>query len=122
MKKLFALFLTMGLIFGAGVSTVAAQNDTTAATVVQEDAEDQGIHYVVKEKFIEGDPIWMTPVLLCLIFGLAVAIERIITLSLSEWRVATGGWICQFPVHRQAGSPNPGPALHPARGLIPGHW
>lgn len=37
----------------------------------------------LKQKFIEGDPIWMTPVLICLIIGLALAIERIVYLNLS---------------------------------------
>lgn len=46
-------------------------------------AEEQGFHQVIKEKFIEGDPIYMTPVLICLILGLAIALERIITLNLA---------------------------------------
>ncbi len=37
----------------------------------------------IKGKFIEGDPVWMTPVLICLIIGLALSIERIIFLNLS---------------------------------------
>lgn len=37
----------------------------------------------MKQKFIEGDPIWMTPVLICMIIGLALAIERIVYLNLS---------------------------------------
>lgn len=46
-------------------------------------AEEQSFHQVIKDKFIEGDPTYMTPVLLCLILGLAVALERIVTLNLS---------------------------------------
>ncbi len=46
-------------------------------------AEEQSFHQVIKDKFIEGDPTFMTPVLLCLILGLAVALERIVTLNLS---------------------------------------
>lgn len=42
---------------------------------------------VIKEKFIEGDPTWMSPVLICLILGLAIALERIITLFLSTINV-----------------------------------
>jgi biopolymer transport protein ExbB len=38
---------------------------------------------VIKEKFIEGDPLYMTPVLICLILGLAIALERIISLNLA---------------------------------------
>lgn len=57
-----------------------------AAPVVVDDEiidEDKGFHQIIKEKFIEGDPTFMSPVLICLILGLAVAIERIITLNLS---------------------------------------
>lgn len=104
MKKLFALFLALGIILGLSVNTLSAQDnsqpnaseqtDTNAAAaaaaeeapvetpaVVTEEG-DAGIHQVIKTKFIEGDPMWMTPVLICLILGLAVAIERIIVLSL----------------------------------------
>ena len=37
----------------------------------------------LKQKYIEGDVVWMTPVLICLIIGLALSIERIIYLNLS---------------------------------------
>lgn len=40
-------------------------------------------HQVLKEKFIEGDPMWMAPILLCLIIGLSLAIERILYLNFS---------------------------------------
>jgi len=40
-------------------------------------------HQVLKEKFIEGGAGFMAIVLLCLIFGLALSIERIIYLNLS---------------------------------------
>lgn len=40
-------------------------------------------HAMIKQKFIEGDWKWMTPVLICLIAGLAIAIGRIIVLMLS---------------------------------------
>ena len=45
--------------------------------------EEKGFHQIIKEKFIEGDPTYMSPVLICLILGLAVALERIVTLNLS---------------------------------------
>ncbi len=49
--------------------------------VVVDDIE-RSFTQVVKDKFIEGDWRFMSPVLLCLILGLAVAIERIIVLNL----------------------------------------
>jgi len=83
MKKLFALFMILALCI---TSQAEAQQDSLQDPVVTETTEEEeesNIHYILREKFIEGDVIWMTPVLLCMIFGLAVAIERIITLSLS---------------------------------------
>jgi len=59
--------------------------DTTATAVVDEEevVEEQGFHQIVKEKFIEGGWEFMSVVLICLILGLAIAIERIITLNLA---------------------------------------
>jgi biopolymer transport protein ExbB len=37
----------------------------------------------MKQKFIEGDPLWMTPVLICMIVGMALAIERVVYLNLA---------------------------------------
>mgnify|MGYP000609555532 CR=1 FL=1 len=108
MKKLIAIVMFLGIIAAVHTSafaqdepdTAMAANDTTAmvedttataevpevATEEEEVAEEEeakGVHNVLKTKFIEGDPIWMTPVLVALVIGLALSIERIITLSLS---------------------------------------
>jgi len=45
--------------------------------------DDRSFHQKVKEKFIEGGWDFMGIVLLCLILGLAISIERIIVLNLS---------------------------------------
>ena len=45
---------------------------------------DQPMHQALKQKFIEGGAEFMATILLCLIFGLAIAIERIISLSLAQ--------------------------------------
>jgi biopolymer transport protein ExbB len=45
--------------------------------------EDLGFHQELKKRFIEGGPTFMAIVLLCLILGLAIAIERIIFLNAS---------------------------------------
>lgn len=97
MKKLFSLLMILGL-FAMGFNA-AAQDDTTSAatdtTVVAEpdpipeqpeyeqEEEEESFDQIIKNKFIEGDPQFMSPVLICLILGLAIAIERIITLNLS---------------------------------------
>lgn len=49
----------------------------------EEEAGAESFHQIIKDKFIEGDWRFMTPVLLCLIIGLAISIERIITLNLA---------------------------------------
>ena len=62
---------------------------TTIVSPVQDDAasadaeESLGFHQELKKRFIEGGPGFMGIVLLCLILGLAIAIERIIFLNLS---------------------------------------
>ncbi|WP_296620837.1 MotA/TolQ/ExbB proton channel family protein [Marivirga sp.] len=67
------------------VSDSAAVEDTMPTTVVEEEevVEEQGFHQIVKEKFIEGGWEFMSVVLICLILGLAISIERIITLNLA---------------------------------------
>lgn len=76
MKKLFALLMLSGAITFGYVNTAFAQDATEAV---------EGVDYrqVIKDKFIEGDPAFMSPVLICLVIGLAIAIERIISLNLA---------------------------------------
>jgi biopolymer transport protein ExbB len=45
--------------------------------------ESNSFHQIIKQKFIEGGPGFMGIVLLCLILGLALAIERIIYLNMA---------------------------------------
>ena len=57
---------------------------TASAAMLQEEAEaSASFTQVLKEQFIQGGPAFMGIVLLCLILGLAVAIERIIYLNLA---------------------------------------
>lgn len=70
-------------------TTAVADSATQVAAVVNtQDAtpavsEPKSFHQVLKEKFIEGGPGFMGIVLLTLIFGLAIAIERILYLSMA---------------------------------------
>lgn len=97
MKKVFATFSLVALLaFGITASVIAQdsiQADTSATdTTVQADVEttttevveEVGMHKALKQKFIEGDAMWMAPVAFALILGLALSIERIIYLSLSS--------------------------------------
>ena len=60
---------------------------TVSTTIVQDDAPqgepELSFHQNLKKRFIEGGPSFMGIVLLCLILGLAIAIERIIFLNLA---------------------------------------
>ena len=78
-----------------GDTTVAAteQVDEQAVAPVEEAApaeektESKSFHQVLKEKYIQGGAGWMTPVLLCLIFGMALVIERILYLNMATSNV-----------------------------------
>lgn len=62
----------------------ASQKSSSQGGATEEEAqEDLTFHQVLKEKFIEGGPSFMGIVLLTLILGLALAIERIIYLNLA---------------------------------------
>ncbi|MCD4744979.1 MAG: MotA/TolQ/ExbB proton channel family protein [Bacteroidales bacterium] len=102
MKKLIA-FLTIAGMLTIGITNVifaqeGVNDDTTATTeevtevvedvlfeeTLEPEAEEvKGFHQVLKEKFIEGSPGFMGIVLLTLVLGLALSIERIIYLNLS---------------------------------------
>jgi biopolymer transport protein ExbB len=103
MKKLFAFLAVIGILTFGVSNTLKAQEEAAAETTTEEVAEEAApavtepavaedediadapapLHQQVKGKFIEGGPMFMSFVLLCLIFGLALAIERIIYLNLA---------------------------------------
>lgn len=51
------------------------------------DESQQNLHQVIRNQFINGDWRFMTPVLLCLLIGLVITIERIIRLNLATSNV-----------------------------------
>ena len=67
----------------------SASEETSNIQIIEEEEieevveESQSFHYAIKDQFIQGGWQFMGIVLLCLILGLAVAIERIITLNLA---------------------------------------
>jgi len=76
MKKIFSSLAAAGM-FIMGTTTASA-------AMFQEEAEaGKSFTQVLKEQFIQGGPAFMGVVLLCLILGLAVAIERIIFLNMA---------------------------------------
>jgi len=111
MKRLFAFLMLVGSM-ALGVSSNALAQDETDSTENMENADttavveeapaeepaqiedvvpqtlqapetDDTFHQQVKTKFIEGGWQFMGSVLLCLIIGLAISIERIITLNMA---------------------------------------
>ena len=62
----------------------AAPEEAAAEGEEAAPAPSEGIHYVIKQKFIEGGWEWMSPVLICLIIGLAIVVERTIFLNLAS--------------------------------------
>lgn len=64
-----------------------ATAEEAVATTTEEVVEDKSFHEVLKEKYIQGGAGWMTPVLLCLILGMALVIERIIYLNMATTNV-----------------------------------
>ena len=78
MKKLF-LILSVAL-FALGTVNAFAQE---AAAAAETQLAGDSLHHVMMQKFLEGGWAWMLPILIFLIIGLAVAIERILYLSLS---------------------------------------
>lgn len=79
MRKILFGLATAGVYFvgTAGASAAILQDEAAA------EAAKKTFTQVLKEQFIAGGPEFMGIVLLCLILGLAVAIERIIYLNLS---------------------------------------
>jgi len=91
MKRLFSILAIAGIMaFGTVNANTYANTNTIVNTVVSQTedegaaaTEEVGFHQELKKRFIEGGPGFMGIVLLCLILGLAIAIERIIFLNLS---------------------------------------
>ena len=95
MKRLIPILAIAFVMAFGSVSATSYTNinmnsiATTIVNPVQDDAasadaeENLGFHQELKKRFIEGGPGFMGIVLLCLILGLAIAIERIIFLNLS---------------------------------------
>ena len=96
MKRLFSILALAGLFV---LSTNTANATTTSATMVSNlstmtatvmlqdeaaPAAEKRFTQVLKEQYIKGGAGFMSFVLICLILGLAVAIERIIYLNLAS--------------------------------------
>ncbi len=104
MRKLLALLLVFGLVMFT-VQNMSAQDTTQQTTTTTEEVtapeespattsadtgdstEEASGFQMLKEKFIQGGWEFMLPILICMILGLALAIERVITLNLASVNV-----------------------------------
>jgi biopolymer transport protein ExbB len=91
MKRVFVFMAFAALLLMGTTQTSTAQTEQAAATTQQLTEQAQSttpvgetvLHKEIKRLFIEGGAGFMGVILLCLIFGLAIAIERIIYLNLT---------------------------------------
>jgi len=95
MKKFFMVLAAMTLMV-ISAHVASAQTDQAAAPAATEQVADAGdidpfnvkseepLHQQLKTKFIEGGAGFMSLIIICLIIGLALAIERILYLSFSK--------------------------------------
>ena len=97
MKKLFMFLAVAGLVtFTASIAS--AQDEANAPVAAQEQVEEAEevvdlfagsgeevpLHQALKTKFIEGGAGFMSLIIICLILGMALAIERILYLAFSK--------------------------------------
>ena len=115
MKNFLSYFITAGLLATASMTAYAQDQMDTSEMVIFEDTlsmaspdsvmeeeiieevavmeeevveEEASFHQVIKQQFIDGGPEFMGIVLICLILGLAISIERIIHLNLATTNVS----------------------------------
>ena len=99
MKKLFLVLAAATLSFGAAFAQDANETpaqEVAVEQVVEAEAADvaevaeveelagEPMHFALMKKFLEGGWGWMLPVLVCLVLGLAIAIERILYLTFAQ--------------------------------------
>ena len=98
MKKVFMLLAVVGVMaFTANVASAqdeqqaaateevaAAAEEMSAADLLSGTGEEIPLNQALKTKFIEGGPGFMSLIILCLVIGLALAIERILYLTFSK--------------------------------------
>ena len=97
MKKIFMILAASVVALGISCTIASAQEDAAAPAATEEVSEatesadpfaagqsEEPLHQQLKTKFIEGGAGFMSLVIICLILGLAVAVERIIYLALCK--------------------------------------
>ena len=86
MKRILSLLIISVVLlstFEVKAQDESAVEEVMQDEVMQEEVAEANFTQELKNRFIEGGPGFMGIVLACLIFGLAIAIERIIYLNLA---------------------------------------
>ncbi|MBQ8070034.1 MAG: MotA/TolQ/ExbB proton channel family protein [Bacteroidales bacterium] len=83
MKKFF-MFLAAAVLMVATASIVSAQEINDASALFNGTGEEVPLMQAIKTKFIEGGAGFMSLIVICLIIGLALAIERILYLTFAK--------------------------------------
>ena len=86
MKRILSLLIISVVLlsnFELKAQDESAVEEVMQDEVMQEEVAEANFTQELKNRFIEGGPGFMGIVLACLIFGLAIAIERIIYLNLA---------------------------------------
>ena len=68
----------------APVQEAAVEQVAPEAEAEAEELAGEPMHFALMKKFLEGGWEWMLPVLVCLVLGLAIAIERILYLTMAQ--------------------------------------
>ena len=94
MKKLFLVLAAATLSFSAAFAQDATETPAQEVAVEEaapvaeveavEELAGEPMHFALMKKFLEGGWEWMLPVLVCLVLGLAIAIERILYLTMAQ--------------------------------------
>ena len=88
-----AATLSFGAAYAQDANEAPAQEAAVEQVAPEAEAEElagepeltgEPMHFALMKKFLEGGWEWMLPVLVCLVLGLAIAIERILYLTMAQ--------------------------------------
>ncbi|MDX1829465.1 MAG: MotA/TolQ/ExbB proton channel family protein [Lutibacter sp.] len=83
MKRVFTILAITGLLLFGAAPKAIAQEAAKTEQVANDATQQKTFHQELKQRFIEGGPFFMGIVLVTLILGLAIAIERILYLNMA---------------------------------------
>lgn len=75
------ILIILGLLFSVSIYAQTDAAATAKSVDTEQDTGNPGMHQKIKQRFIDGRVPYMLPILITLILGLALSIERIIYLN-----------------------------------------